>query len=190
MQFLQNYLNYLHLIIDKIEKIGKVAPKPKKYPEINMNNQEEEYCDLSIIITNEEIYPEKSSKHETDELIQSAKQSLIELQNEAKICMDSSKKFVNDVTKKLKSSFASTESYSNCKNANQNPKELLESLTRSVHELNERLSVNEEAIHVHVEENSCLKSELKGLQEKFKEQQHVCKLENAPIRIGCTCELM
>ena len=149
--------------------------------------EQEDYCDLSIIITNEEIYPEYSNHHLGDDIIQSAKQSLIELQLEAKNYVISSKRFNNKATQQLKSSLVIADHHSHSGSA-QDPHEMLKSLSQSILELNKRLLVNEEALQVHVEENTTLKFEVKDLEEKMKAQH--CKLETNPIQIGCTCSVM
>ena len=173
-------------------KAEELVKKPKNYPMINTIKQieDDDYCDLSIIITNEEIYPERSSRLEADALIQSAKQSLIELQFEAKCCMDSSKRLLNDTSRKIQSSFASSKGHRRSKSTSQIPNNALESLKKSIYTLNKRLSNNEDAIQEHVEENSTLKIEIIDLQSKVKEQKSICKLESAPVKIGCTCEVM
>lgn len=166
-------------------KNAKAGPNPVKVIE----KEPDEYCDLSIVITNEEIYPEHFyAGGNCSDVIRSAKQSLIELQQEAKNCVDSSKRFLDEATKQLKSSMQGQETHRRSASAQINPQEMLRHLSQSILELNERLSINEEAIHVHAEENTTLKFELKDLEEKMKLQH--CKLESSPMQIGCTCLIM
>ncbi|OMJ78624.1 hypothetical protein SteCoe_21501 [Stentor coeruleus] len=165
----------------KVAKPKKVQPeKVLELPEV-----EDEYCELSIIYTSDEIFPDKFQKGSEMDLIKSARQSLIDLQIEAKNCLDTSKKVYQGTSKKLRMSGVTYESYYNTSASFQGSKDILSNLSRSIIQLNQRLSFNEEVFSQQADENACLKSEIKALQEKIREQQ-LCKLENDEKKIGCT----
>lgn len=165
----------------KVAKPEKIQPeKVLELPEV-----EDEYCELSIIYTNDEIFPDKFQKSSEIDLIKSARQSLIDLQIEAKNCLDTSKKMYQGASKKLRMSGVTHESYYNTSASFQGSKDMLSNLSRSIVQLNQRLSFNEDAFSQQTDENVCLKSEIKILQEKIREQQF-CKLENDSKKISCT----
>lgn len=163
------------------------APKVEKNPiekVLEMPEANDDYCELSIVYTDDEIFPSKSSKSPDIDIIKSAHKSLIELQIEVKNCMDTSKK-VHQETKRLKMSGANLESLYNTSASFQGSRDLLSSLSKSIVQLNQRLSMNEEALTQRADENNSLKSEIQNLQEKIR-QQHSCNLENDTKKISCT----
>ncbi|OMJ88718.1 hypothetical protein SteCoe_9260 [Stentor coeruleus] len=167
----------------KVEKELKVEKEPIKKV-IEMPEANDDYCELSIVYTDDEIFPGKSSKSPDIDIIKSAHKSLIELQIEVKNCMDTSKKFHQE-TKRLKMSGANLESLYNTSASFQGSRDLLSSLSKSIVQLNQRLSMNEEALTQRADENNSLKSEIQTLQEKIR-QQHSCNLENDTKKISCT----
>jgi hypothetical protein len=164
-------------------RLPSPQPKPQKpSPLISSAKETEGYCELSIVYTNDDSFPEKLDPKPDANLILDARRSLIDLQMEAKDCLLTSRKILNEA--KFRSSCVIPDRAAGLQNSY--TQEMLRNLSQSVAMLSKRLSTSEMALSQRNEENQSLKDELKEIQNRINRKE--CSVESQAVRSGCTAE--
>jgi hypothetical protein len=124
-------------------------------------------------------------KNDVSQAILSAKESLYDLRCEAKLCMNSSKRLLQDSQKYRRGSIASLEDYrSITSNGSQIYQDTLKELVDNLNDIKKRVINNEVSNREQLMDDQCLSAAIKRLEQKFIGENDPV-LENQGVKVGC-----
>lgn len=171
------------------------APSEKlnqKNPFDDIESQDDEYCELSVSILSENSFdnqekPITPDVIARDELINSVKQSLVELKNEATLYIQSSDRALKESNKKIRESALSLETNGH----DLTTMNFLNELRVSVKTLHEKLEKNEELFSSRKFGDEEIKEVVKSFEEmENNELQEKSIVDNSKNGTKCSCMLL
>lgn len=135
--------------------------------------------------TTNEAY-QKCNNPNTINTLLHAKETILNLKHEAKLCMESSKRMIKETQNSRRMSFVSEEIKSVCSSsAQKNNYDMMKDLSESISQLQQRIAKNELLNQEQFKEGYSIKNAIKSLERKIEEHKNEKITTNAGCGIEC-----